>query len=529
LHRFGGAVKSPQQSLVLWGLQAKTIMKTTNCQNKVLGLSRIVPAHAFGVVVFLFFLCATQAQLLPPAGGGGGTKYTPLNSWSFTDTNGWTSDGGTPPVSPVSFTNVSGLFFGDGNSLIVDSTNPAWVQYNVIETNGATTNLALDVGSIYFWFAPAWTSADQGGNGPGVYARLIEVGCYSSDGSAGWWSLLTDNGGTNLYFTVQPGDGSTTTYLQAPISWTSNYWHCITLTYCSTNTILYLDGAAATNGPGITAWPGTNVTAGGFFIGSDGGGTGLLQAQGAFDDLYTYNVPLDSNAAYYMYEDFYPDYYLTPNNWFFVANIVSAPSNPSTNLVTPDVITGQGNLILTNLTEDYVYGTNANQVWITNVTASIASDGTMNAAFTIEGGTNGCYYDVFVGTAITSPLSKGNWSWQGQGQRRQRCGLSELPEGTVFIVLGTPQDTDGDGLTDAYELLVSHTDPHNPNSNLDGILDGWDVLLGLNPQISNVNTPSERANYGYTLADWLYTITGVQGKSGTITTDNEGNVQTVSQ
>jgi hypothetical protein len=62
---------------------------------------------------------------------------------------------------------------------------------------------------------------------------------------------------------------------------------------------------------------------------------------------------------------------------------------------------------------------------------------------------------------------------------------------------------------------------------LDGILDGWDILLGLNPQLNNVNTPSERAGYGYTSADWLNTISGV--KSGTVIMDNEGNVTQVSQ
>jgi hypothetical protein len=97
----------------------------------------------------------------------------------------------------------------------------------------------------------------------------------------------------------------------------------------------------------------------------------------------------------------------------------------------------------------------------------------------------------------------------------------------AFLMLGTPQDSDGDGLTDAYELLVSHTDPHNPYSNLDGILDGWEILLGLNPTINNFTSPSQRSNYGYTTADWLNAVTGIRG--GTITTDNEGNVQSVSQ
>jgi len=74
---------------------------------------------------------------------------------------------------------------------------------------------------------------------------------------------------------------------------------------------------------------------------------------------------------------------------------------------------------------------------------------------------------------------------------------------------------------------VSHTDPHNKSSNLDGIPDGWEILLGLNPTISNFTSPSQRSNYGYTSADWLNAVSGI--RSGTIGLDNEGNVRSVSQ
>jgi hypothetical protein len=52
---------------------------------------------------------------------------------------------------------------------------------------------------------------------------------FTPGASFGWWSLYTDPAGANLYFTVQPGDGSTTTYLTAPIAWASNSWHFIAL------------------------------------------------------------------------------------------------------------------------------------------------------------------------------------------------------------------------------------------------------------------------------------------------------------
>jgi hypothetical protein len=48
-------------------------------------------------------------------------------------------------------------------------------------------------------------------------------------------------------------------------------------------------------------------------------------------------------------------------------------------------------------------------------------------------------------------------------------------------MLGTPLDSDGDGLTDAYERLVSHTDPNNPDTAGDGIADSDKVLMGVNP------------------------------------------------
>jgi hypothetical protein len=137
--------------------------------------------------------------------------------------------------------------------------------------------------------------------------------------------------------------------------------------------------------------------------------------------------------------------------------------------------------------------------------------------------TNGVY-DLFA----TTNLAPSAWQWVlrcAPGQTNLTLTGLTVPQS--FFILGSTNDADGDGLTDAYELLVSHTNPTNSISNLDGIPDGWEILLGLNPQTSNLTTPSERSNYGYTLADWLNGVSGI--KSGTIGLDNEGNVLSVSQ
>ena len=161
------------------------------------------------------------------------------------------------------------------------------------------------------------------------------------------------------------------------------------------------------------------------------------------------------------------------------------------------------------------------------VIAGTTNTGTSMTAFLMihpPAGTNDGVYDLFA----TTNLAPSAWQWILRCNPGQtNLTVTGLAYPNEFFILGLTNDTDGDGLSDAYELLVSHTDPNNAYSNPDGILDGWDVFLGLNTQINNVSTPSERSNYGYTLADWLDSVSGV--KEGNINLDNEGNLLTVSQ
>jgi hypothetical protein len=143
-----------------------------------------------------------------------------------------------------------------------------------------------------FWFAPNWIGTNAGGTGPGEWSRLIEVGAYTTNASYGWWSLYTDPAGAKLYFSAQTNNGSGATYLSAPIDWdTTNRWHLIALTYSETNSALWVDAVPVTNGLPVTYWPGPDVQADGFFIGSDS--SGLSQAHGMFDDLVTYAYEID--------------------------------------------------------------------------------------------------------------------------------------------------------------------------------------------------------------------------------------------
>src|SRR2546425_7722613 len=85
------------------------------------------------------------------------------------------------------------------------------------------------------------------------------------------------------------------------------------------------------------------------------------------------------------------------------------------------------------------------------------------------------------------------WAWMGQGTNCARYTLSFTNAPSAFLRLGTPLDSDNDGLTDAYELLISHSSPYLPDSSGDGMLDGWKVLWGLDPSVNNTLQSAQRS------------------------------------
>jgi len=487
---------------------------------KILNQIKLKLCRLFFSLTLLGFLTSIGHAAGPgfPSGGDAPTN-TPLDSWSFYDHTNWTSDNG---YFPVSFTNLNSSDLGDFNSLVVDTNIPAWLQYNVYENDG-TTNLTVDSGTVTFWFAPNWSGTNQGGGGLGEYGRLFEVGNYTSDSSYGWWSIYVDDGGNNIYFSAQTNDFSSTItpYLSAPISWTTNVFHFVALTYSPTNTTLYLDGAFVTNGAPLTVYPSASVLTNGFFVGSDS--NGIYQAHGLFNTVATYNYPLNSNDVATIYDYEAGIYRMNPFN-MAMAQIFSAGSTPSDAPTVYEAITGIGNLQYVGSTSTCSYSTN---IWITNLVVTAAANGTMNMTFAIEGGADGVPYDVFVNSVLSFGATGMPWAWEGQGYHCNIYTITNLPNTDCFLILGTPQDSDGDGLTDAYENLVSKSDPHIYNTSGDGLSDGWDVLLGLSPLANQVAQPSTRSNYSYDLADWLEGISGI--RTGSVSLDNEGNVLSVSQ
>jgi hypothetical protein len=230
-----------------------------------------------------------------------------LDSWSFEDGSNWDSDFG---FAPMSYSNIVQVPDWDGNALQVDSTNAAWLTYAITENApgyGEYTNLTIETGSIEFMFVPNWQSADTNyfGNGPGDWGRFIDIGTWDTNADRDWWSLYLNPSGTGIYFSSGT-NGVRTNYLNVPISWDGSTWHQIVLTFGPTNSFLYLDGQLAASGKGVCYLPSGDVLTNGFAIGSDFA-TGLQQAHGIFDDLYTYNYQLSANDVASDYADISPE------------------------------------------------------------------------------------------------------------------------------------------------------------------------------------------------------------------------------
>jgi hypothetical protein len=436
-------------------------------------LNRVL-TRALTVAGFLFALSRPiHAQGLP-GGTNSYTGYAPLDSWTFLNSTNWTSDKG---YAPVSFSNLAFSPLGNGASLVVNNTNAAWLRYNVQESDG-TTNFSPSVGTVTFWFAPSWSGTNQGGTGPGEYGRLLEAGAYTANSSLGWWSIYVDPAGANLYFSTQTNDLSGTyhTFVSTPIAWTTNYFHFVALSYSATNTALYLDGGLVTNGPPLTVYPSQSALANGFFIGSDT--NGIYQAQGLFNSVATYNVPMDGGTIQAIFNQTFPYYMMSPLNTAMFT-LFSASSSP-TYTGGYNAISGAGYLQWA-ANAPVVNGATAYQVWLTNLTATAAGGGTMNVRFTIEGGQAGYFYDVFATGYLQSPITNAIWAWLGQGQQATTYTVS-IPSANAFLILGTPLDSNGDGVSDAYSLLVAHIDPNTAQTDAFGVPYAWYVQNGLSPQ-----------------------------------------------
>jgi hypothetical protein len=342
-------------------------------------------ARGIGAALALF-----GASIFPALGQSGPPPIPEpmylLNGYLFQDTN-WLSIYGDQPLS---YTNIDLVPTWDGNGLQVDSSDPAWLSYT-FESDGYP-NLFLTNGTIRGWFLGNWSGTNLGGTGPEVWSRIIDVGQWTSNASYGWWSLYIDPAGCNIFFSAQSNNGVGTNYLSAPIAWDGVTWHEIELTYSASNTALYLDGALATNGPGISILPPPEALSNGFYVLSDQ--TGVQQFHGQADELWIFeNQQTDTNAIASEYAQFNAIANPTPHFGSFGDDSPSFPGGG----------TNGGSGVPSGIYNP-TYG--SNQFWIEALFITNCSTCGPDLGFVLHGTTNGNFYELLTTTNLTTPI---NW------------------------------------------------------------------------------------------------------------------------
>ena len=429
--------------------------------------------------VLLLLLCVRGFAVNPPP--------FPTEFFQFFPTNFITDYGSLPVAFTTNLvsTNVDvDPFYGD--VVIVDTTNlsPSYLEYWVSDTNWIS-NIEYDFGDLYFLFEPNWASVSQGGSGPGQTAYLIAGGDWSSGSPNSLFRVYIDAAGSNIFFGGIKA-GVTNTYASAPISWASNSWHEIGVSYSlhPAQSKIYLDGGLAATGSAVADIPVLGYDTNGFctntfYIGSDN--TGYQQARGAFYNLDTWSGVV------------YGGYYT--NDWLNFSNSLAAWQ------------TGLGgggffgmfmSPIGGMLTADGVCAscTTGTNVTIANMSVmpDTNGDGRLTFVFSITDGTNAMPYDVFSAPTVwtNNNITNGTWTWLGQGTNTGTYAITNQPSTKQFYILGGSQASDGSGLTTAYENLLGSVPP------------AWYLNQSLNPVTRSLATQDPNGNGLQNWQEYLY-------------------------
>ena len=212
-----------------------------------------------------------------------------LGWWRFNQP-GWEGEQGQLPRQAVGLQRLPSW---SGTALGIPYSGTANLKYHDTEPGGMNINCRR--GTVRFWFRPNWST----GSGPWTWARLIELGAYTPDGSYGFWAIYLNPEGNLLQFFTQ--GGGTGAAAAAFVNWTAGVWYQITVTYGPTASIIYVNGEPVATGSGVTRYPAATVRqATGLNVGSNSNGD--QRVNGQIEELETFNFELSAATIQAEYE-----------------------------------------------------------------------------------------------------------------------------------------------------------------------------------------------------------------------------------
>jgi alpha-tubulin suppressor-like RCC1 family protein len=345
----------------------------------------------------------------------------------------------SPPLCHESFD--EDYFLGQTNSELTISglgfLDESWSGYALQRTGESVapfivpalnsyghTNIASDTGgALRWWVRPYWTS----GASNSAAATLVEMDAVSGAESASAWSLQVSADGNSVALFTQTG-GSAQKVLQAPIAWQAGASHSVVLDYGPQGTALFLDGALAAQGTGVASVP---TSVGELVLGSALSGAHTAGAD--FEEFYSFGSWLTETSVSLYYG-------------MTAAEAALGPVRPE-----EQAGWGEGNMgveMATIHSPGNVYDPNndtncspGGPFYITNVFATLLTNGTTTVSFDIFGGTNGVFYDIFSTPTLDNSLADYQWTWIGQGMTCNAYTFSNQPAGQSFYALELPAFT----------------------------------------------------------------------------------------
>ena len=368
----------------------------------------------------------------------------------------------------------------------------------MLASNGAF-EMDRQRGAVRLWFKPEWSSLNTGlGAGPGGVARLLTLAATNGASSAVFWSLAFARDGNSLQLQCQT-EGAAAVCLSAAVSLQAGNWYLFTLGYTESNTVLCVNDQLAASGGGLLAVPAEAVPYTSLFLGSSVSGFEL--ASGEIEEVCVFSgnkhFYRDMNNGFGLSESWeIAGYYnafsataaLGPISDAALAVVASSRSDAV--IAAAAMATSASLLSVDSAEADLVLVSDAQSgcvtggpVYITNFVAAQDSASSWSVTFQAAGGTNGLMYDVFGSSQLGGSLTNAPWMWLG---RTAACGTFSLGGQitNLLVILGTPRDSSGQGITDAYCQLILKSRPplgYIPSSDGYGTPDAWYLAHGLNP------------------------------------------------
>jgi hypothetical protein len=421
-----------------------------------------------------------------------------LGSWNFDNTNTWIGNQGQLPAAAY---NLAGVLSWETNAVLIDSTDAV---FGVITTNGDVWDVtgagSAIVNGIYL--------PDSGGNMtnqngsvkavPDDAPNSVGYDFDTSDGSGSYYAVWVEGDGEGHY---PPIFGTTNCNLG---SLGTNPPPLIE-PLVATNAAFLSYGNLQTNGEAnfnlrqgtISFWFSPN------WASTNASGTGP-QTEGRF-------IEIGSQG--------------TSNGWWGLA------VNSSGTNIYFGTQTNSASTLMTNLIAPIIWPSNAWHQIVLTYTPT-------NSSLYLDGQpiiTNGlgvsCYPSLAAQTSGFAIGSTFSGTGHADGTFEELATYNyPLTAGTVLTNYETAYTTDanGDGISDIWEMGYFGALAINTNAiDLDGLTTFQNYLLGTDPIADQSAQPGFRSNYSYTKADWLNGVSGA--RNGTIGSDKEGNVQSVSQ